>query len=51
MLEDSVDFMSKKAQFQHVQINVNTVKLVQYFCILKVSQHLLTSIVDDTHAI
>ncbi len=32
MLEVSADFMSKKAQFQHVKINVNTVKLIQSKC-------------------
>ncbi len=33
MLEDSVDFMLKKARFQHLTIYVNTVKLMQHFCL------------------
>ena len=31
MLEDSLDFMSKKAWFQHVTLNVNTVQLIHHF--------------------
>ncbi len=31
MLEDSLDFMSKKAWFQHVTLNVNTVQLMHHF--------------------
>ena len=31
MLEDSLAFMSKKPRFQHVKINVNTVKLIHHF--------------------
>ncbi len=31
MLEDSLDFMSKKAWFQHVKLNVNTVELIHHF--------------------
>ena len=33
MLDDSVDFMLKKARFQHFTIYVNTVKLIQHFCL------------------
>ena len=33
MFEDSVDFVSKKAQFQHIKINVDTIKLIWHFCI------------------
>ncbi len=33
MLEDSVDFMLKKARFQQFKIYDSTVKLIQHFCL------------------
>ena len=45
MLEDSVDFMLKKARFQHFTIYVNTVQFIQHFCLSGPTNLLLMSIV------
>ena len=33
MLKDSVDFMTKKARFPHITLNVNAIKLIHHFLV------------------